>query len=546
MTSHREDQTPHERKKKPKAQDDSEAGVDDFTREFFPDNFATDLFGDTEVDVEGAAPSGDDEGAENETEGVTSAAADAPAASTLGQRTDSNAADVLTVQAETDEGAAQSAEELLYEELGDHDTPIVVLPDLLGLDDESENQIDLLLREGGAPPAVEPATVDVAAEVESAFLEEQQQVADSDEFETDSEDATALEFELEDAVELDASVIAESEWDAVEEFSETSARTDVAPAPASAALTSGTGLSVVEEAMLDEEEQTHGAVWTRAFAIVGAGVAGLLLIVLAVGWPYYRLSIGSRAFHHYHDMLRPSGTLGLTLGIAGTASMLLTLVYLMRKSFVSRETLGTLRAWMGFHVLVGLVGPALILFHAAFVPYSALGMTSFYSMLVVVTTGLLGRYIYAYVPRSLEGRELELEVVQARLEEYRRRLLELGVNSALLKVEPPDLGAPAPNLAIAIVRIFYGDRESRREFKRLRTTVRSNRELLVQAHQILPLMKRLCKERQWLVRYGELRKLMGAWRFLHRWLAIVMFILVVFHIAIGVNFGELWIFGGRD
>ena len=49
-----------------------------------------------------------------------------------------------------------------------------------------------------------------------------------------------------------------------------------------------------------------------------------------------------------------------------------------------------------------------------------------------------------------------------------------------------------------------------------------------------------------MVRYEELRKLMGAWRFLHRWLAIVMLILVVFHVAIGVNFGELWIFGGQD
>ena len=62
------------------------------------------------------------------------------------------------------------------------------------------------------------------------------------------------------------------------------------------------------------------------------------------------------------------------------------------------------------------------------------------------------------------------------------------------------------------------------------------------APQILPLARRFCRDRQWLARYAELRSLMGAWRFLHRWLAILMFILAIFHITLAVRFGDLWLF----
>ena len=532
MSSRREDKTPPERKDA-KTPNEENAAPEEFAKDFFPDDFETDLFGSTPGQETNEPPTTKDvtcEGLE-----------DAP---------------------DTDTSVGDSVPE--------ENTPIVLLPDLLDLDPSTPDQVDVLLQTDDLPSARETESV-VGDGLDRAFVEAEQTSTDSSDFdlgpEEDAEILSELGIEIdaeaggeldpEPGIELDAEAAFDvDDAEGIEIDVETGTAIENAieglqtgpfqPIEQTTALDVGTGLSPIEEAMLDEEEQTEGASWTRAFVIVGAGVGGLLMLLFAIGWPYYRLSIGSRAFHHYHKVLRPSGTIGLTLGIVGTGLILLTLVYLMRKRFVKRETLVTLRAWMGFHVLSGLVGPGLILFHAAFVPYSALGMMSFYAMLIVVGTGLLGRYIYAHVPRSLEGRELELEAVRARLEEYRRRLLELGVSSSLLELESPGVDGPAPHFAKAFLRIFYGDRESRQEFKRLRATVRSSRELLIQAHQILPLMRRLCKERQWLVRYGELRQLMGAWRFLHRWLAVVMFVLIVFHIAIGVNFGELWIFGGQD
>ncbi len=59
--------------------------------------------------------------------------------------------------------------------------------------------------------------------------------------------------------------------------------------------------------------------------------------------------------------------------------------------------------------------------------------------------------------------------------------------------------------------------------------------------RILGLLKQFCRERSWLLRYHELRGLLGSWRFFHRWLAIVMLAVAAFHIGLAIRYGDLWI-----
>jgi hypothetical protein len=40
------------------------------------------------------------------------------------------------------------------------------------------------------------------------------------------------------------------------------------------------------------------------------------------------------------------------------------------------------------------------------------------------------------------------------------------------------------------------------------------------------------------------KRLIQTWRFLHRWLAILLLMVVVLHIYVSVRYGDLWIFGG--
>src|SRR5262249_14343924 len=138
---------------------------------------------------------------------------------------------------------------------------------------------------------------------------------------------------------------------------------------------------------------------------------GSILFFVISHWGYYQLSGEERIFHPEDSQLRSAGRMGLRFGIVGLALMILNLGYLARKHLEFLHTLGTLRNWMAFHVFTGLIGPSLILLHSSFLLRSALGTLSFIAMSVVVVAGILGRFIYARVPRSLEGRELELQEV---------------------------------------------------------------------------------------------------------------------------------------
>ncbi len=273
--------------------------------------------------------------------------------------------------------------------------------------------------------------------------------------------------------------------------------------------------------------------------VLGVLVTALLFGVLAWGWSYYELPLEARPTHPKHEALRSSGTIGLTLAIAGTALMLLNLSYLLRKAFLWLQRMGSLRSWMAFHVLTGLAGPAMVLLHTGFLPTSALGTMSFASMLVVVTTGVIGRYIYSRVPRSLAGRELELEEVRRRLGEVHRQLAEFGVDAR--RLDGSGIAPPSRSIVAAVVSIATGDRGLRRQWRKYRQVVRSSPRISPHAREVLPLLRRVFREGQWLSRYHELRSLMGTWRFLHRWLAIVMLMLAGFHIYVAVRFGDLWV-----
>ena len=272
---------------------------------------------------------------------------------------------------------------------------------------------------------------------------------------------------------------------------------------------------------------------TPARLSVLAALVGLLLLGLW-SWlnrDYYGLAAESRPTHPRDAYLRSSGELGLACGLAGAGLFLLNLAYLLRKRLVRANRLGSLRTWMGFHVATGLLGSGLVVVHSAYLPRSAPGLLALGCIGIVVCTGLVGRYIHAHVPRSLGGRELERGELLLRLEDHRDRLRDAGFDLALLGgrkgVDPVRRTVPA-----RLVGLLAGDRELRRAYRRLRKNIGSNRSLLPVAH-------RCVRDQQRLARYTELRGLMASWRFLHRWLAIVMLAVVAFHLLVALRFGEL-------
>jgi len=64
--------------------------------------------------------------------------------------------------------------------------------------------------------------------------------------------------------------------------------------------------------------------------------------------------------------LTPESGLSYWLGIGGASAMLLLLLYPLRKRMKALRGFGRLSAWFRIHMLLGVVGPALILFRCNF------------------------------------------------------------------------------------------------------------------------------------------------------------------------------------
>jgi len=108
------------------------------------------------------------------------------------------------------------------------------------------------------------------------------------------------------------------------------------------------------------------------------------------------------------EYLTAESGVGYWLGIAGAVMMLMLLLYPLRKRFNSMRIIGTVAGWFRLHMLLGLLGPLLILFHANFKLGSLNSAVALLSMLSVAISGLIGRYLYARIHRGLYGKKVEL------------------------------------------------------------------------------------------------------------------------------------------
>ena len=64
-----------------------------------------------------------------------------------------------------------------------------------------------------------------------------------------------------------------------------------------------------------------------------------------------------------------------------------------------------MKTWLEVHIFCGIVGPVLVTFHTSF-KFNGIVSVAYWSMVAVVLSGFVGRYLYVRIPRSLRGIEL--------------------------------------------------------------------------------------------------------------------------------------------
>ncbi len=121
----------------------------------------------------------------------------------------------------------------------------------------------------------------------------------------------------------------------------------------------------------------------------------LTLAILYVGW----VLSGERYFI-------PDSGVGYWLGILGASMMLLLLVYPVRKRQPRWRYMGSVKFWFRLHMFLGVAGPVLIVWHSGYQLGSLNGAVAFFSMLIVASSGLVGRYLYRRIHHGLYGKKV--------------------------------------------------------------------------------------------------------------------------------------------
>lgn len=289
--------------------------------------------------------------------------------------------------------------------------------------------------------------------------------------------------------------------------------------------------------------KTLHLVYVVFFFVIAALVTALLIIN---GYQYYALPVEERFFSPLHSALKPSGMWGHGFGIIGTIMMILGVtVYMIRKRARKLFNLGYLKHWLELHIFLCTVGPILVLFHTAF-KFGGIVSVSFWSMVLVVLSGVAGRFIYIQIPRTIQGREIDINDLISMREELAEKLKQEMLFDVRLLDRLNILASPDryKNLSIWEFMILYvKDFFSIRLFlsklnKNLSVanfTKFRKKEIINKAQAEIILSRRLGM-------LHSMRNLFKYWHIAHLPFAIAMFVIMIVHVIVTIAFGYKWIF----
>lgn len=289
--------------------------------------------------------------------------------------------------------------------------------------------------------------------------------------------------------------------------------------------------------------QTSHRIYILTFIIVGLTVT----ILLAVdGFSYYSTSIESRFFHSNHNVLKPSGMIGHGLGIIGTFMLILGVTsYMIRKRKPKLVGFGYLKHWLEFHIFLCSVGPILILYHTAF-KFGGIVSVSFWSMTAVVFSGVVGRFIYVQIPRSIQGNELEIEDINTMSANLTAKLKsEFGINGKFSeRLESISFAHQYENSSLgkSIILIIKDYFQSLSLLRKIYNEIDNMNIAKRKAKRVKNLVKSKIVFQRKIGMLKAMQKFLKYWHILHLPFAIIMFVIMFIHVIVTILFGYRWVF----
>lgn len=243
------------------------------------------------------------------------------------------------------------------------------------------------------------------------------------------------------------------------------------------------------------------------------------------GYTYYSSPMEERFYHPRHNWFKPSGLYGQGLGVFGTLLILIGVsIYILHKRYNILGRHVRLKYLLEFHIFLCTLGPILVLFHTAF-KFGGIVSIAFWSMVAVVASGVVGRFIYIQIPRTIEGRALSLSEVQ----NMKTDVAEVLKNK--YQVKDTD-----------VEQFVSYTREGNTSLSTLKKAIGSYNLPNEDQKQLLKMLYGERSLSRKIARLETMKKYFKYWHVAHMPFALIMLVIVIIHIVVAFTFGYKWIF----
>ncbi|MBP7689293.1 MAG: hypothetical protein KA765_15360 [Thermoflexales bacterium] len=226
---------------------------------------------------------------------------------------------------------------------------------------------------------------------------------------------------------------------------------------------------------------------------------------------------------------KASGVFGHGIGILGFLLMLSTeTLYSLRKR-AKGKAIGRMSTWLQIHIFTGLVGPFMVLLHTSW-KFNGLAGVLTLMMIIIVLSGIVGRYIYTAVPRTVDGAEVALRDLEQQIALADVKLQELGAS----RLSP--VASSANGLSLVFGRTLAQWRYRREIDRALMSIGAAGQSHAKQLRQLFDDRFRIQQQMQSL---ATARRFLAVWHTIHIPIGVALFTLSAIHIVETIYYATL-------
>jgi hypothetical protein len=287
-----------------------------------------------------------------------------------------------------------------------------------------------------------------------------------------------------------------------------------------------------------------GNKYRRSVMTTCALVVAPILLLAVYGANYYSLSQADRPFSPKHHLLKPSGAVGINMGVLGVLMLCAIFVYPLRKRWAWLRRQGNSRHWLDYHVILGIAAPVFIAFHSSF-KFRGVAGIAFWVMVGVAVSGLVGRYLYGLIPRHVAEAELSLKVYRQVLA-FQKTVLQADLHP-LLRLPTPGQAARWP-VIVALSYLVTSDLTRPFHIARLRLKDMELLQIMASLGGLLPAKD---VQLEWVVGLAhkqaalssrilflsQMQRVFQLWHVIHKPFSYAFAVLALFHIVVAVLMG---------